>query len=85
MNADSEDVSYLDIKPEDRVPIPSEQKVWAKIGDDLKLEYIDWGIINDLAKQFDEIHKANGQKTESHVICKLLTLVREEARKEYEK
>jgi hypothetical protein len=34
-------------------------------------------MINALAAQFDELHKSNQEKTESHVICKLLTLVRD--------
>ena len=80
-----DDVSYLDVKPEDMVPIPPQEKVWAQIGDDLELAYIDWNMIEEFARQFDEIHKAGGEKTQSHVICKLLTLVRKEARKEYEK
>ena len=79
-----DDVSYLDAKPEDLVAMPVQQKVWATIGDNLELEYIDWDMINELAKQFDVLHKDGQQKTESHVICKLLTLVREQTRKECE-
>ena len=67
------------------MPIPPQEKVWAQIGDDLELAYIDWNMTEEFARQFDEIHKAGGEKTQSHVICKLLTLVRKEARKEYEK
>ena len=81
MNED-DDISYLDAKPEDLVAMPAQQRVWATISDDLELEYIDWDMINELAKQFDVLHKANQEKTESHVICKLLTLVREQTRKE---
>ena len=77
-----DDVSYLDAKPEDLVAMPAQQRVWATISDDLELEYIDWDMINELAKQFDVLHKANQEKTESHVICKLLTLVRDQTRKE---
>lgn len=77
-----DDVSYLDVKPGDLVPIPEQQKVWATISDDLKLEYIDWKMIEELAAHFDVLHKKGEQKTESHVICKLLTLVREQTRKE---
>ena len=77
-----DDVSYLDVKPEDMVPIPPQEKVWATIGDNLQLEYIDWDMIENLANQFDQIHKASGQKSESHVICKLLKLVRDQTRKE---
>ncbi len=80
-----DDVSYLDVKPEDLVPIPPQEKVWAQIGDDLELAYIDWNMIEEFARQFDQIHRAGGEKTQSHVMCKLLTLVRKEARKEHEK
>ena len=83
MNED-DDVSYLDAKPEDSVAMPAQQKVWATIGDNLELEYIDWEMINELARQFDVLHKESKEKTESHVICKLLTLVRDQTRKEHE-
>ena len=79
-----EDVSYLDAKPEHLVPMPPQQKVWATISDNLDLEYIDWDMINELAKQFDLLHKQGQEKTESHVICKLLTLVRDQTRKDCE-
>lgn len=78
---DDDDVSYLDVKPEDMVPIPPQEKVWATIGDNLELEYIDWDMIENLAHQFDLLHKAGEQKTESHVICKLLVLVRDDTKK----
>ena len=81
-NTNDDDVSYLDVKKEDLVPMPPQEKVWATIGDNLKLEYIDWTLIEQLADQFDQIHKAGGEKSQSHVICKLLTLVRDETRKE---
>jgi len=59
------------------VPMPPQEKVWAQINDDCELEFIDWEMINALAAQFDELHKANEKKSDSHVICKLLTLVRD--------
>lgn len=82
VNSEDDDVSYLDVKPENMVPMPPQEKVWATIGDNLELEYIDWDMIENLAHQFDLLHKSNQQKTESHVICKLLKLVRDETRKE---
>ena len=85
VNSEDDDVSYLDVKKEDMVPMPPQEKVWATIGDNLELEYIDWEMIENLAHQFDLIHKAGQQKTESHVICKLLKLVRDQTRKEYDK
>jgi hypothetical protein len=85
VNSEDDDVSYLDVKKEDMVPMPPQEKVWATIGDNLNLEYIDWDMIENLAHQFDLLHKAGEQKTESHVICKLLTLVRDDTRKQYDK
>ena len=85
VNSEDDDVSYLDVKPEDMVAIPPQEKVWATIGDNLNLEYIDWDMIENLAHQFDLLHKSNQQKTESHGICTLLTLVRDDTRKQYDK
>jgi hypothetical protein len=79
-----DDVSYLDVKKEDMVPIPPQEKVWATIGDNLQLEYIDWEVITGMAAQFDELHKANQEKSESHVMCKLITLVRNAVAEETE-
>jgi hypothetical protein len=58
--------------------IPSET-VWAKIGEDGGLETIRWDIIEMFAKQYD-LDKNN--RTQSHIMCKLLVLVRDETRKE---
>jgi hypothetical protein len=74
---EDDDISFLDVKKEDMVPMPPQEKVWAQINDDCELEFIDWEMINALAAQFDELHKANEKKSDSHVICKLLTLVRD--------
>jgi hypothetical protein len=79
---DDDDVSYLDIKPEHVVQIPPQEKVWAQIGDDLKLAHIDWDIITAMANQFDENHRQGKPKTQSEVMSKLLVLVRDETRKE---
>lgn len=79
-----EDVSYLDVKPEHLVPVPPHEKVWAQIDDKCQLGFIDWNMINMLSEQFDELHKRGQEKTESHVICKLLTLVRDQTRKDCE-
>ena len=77
-----DDVSYLEVKPEHLVPMPTQDKVWAQIGDDGQLAFIDWDLIEEFARQFDEINKTKGEKTHSHVICKLLTLVRKQAKHE---
>jgi len=56
---------------------------WVKIGDNGGLEYINWQTINHYSKEFDELGPS-GRRTETHVICKLLTLVRDETRRETE-
>jgi hypothetical protein len=58
--------------------IPSET-VWAKIGDDGGLEAIRWDIIEMFAKQYDA---DKNNRSQSHIMCKLLVLVRDETRKE---
>jgi hypothetical protein len=83
MTSNDDDVSYLDIKPENMVPIPPQEKVWAQIGDNLELEYIDWNIIETMAKEFDENHRQGQPKTQSQVMSKLLVLVRDKTRKEH--
>lgn len=58
--------------------IPSET-IWAKIGDDGQLEVLRWDLIEAFAKQYD-ISKDN--RTQTHVMCKLLVLVRDKTREE---
>ena len=76
-NHDEDDVSFLDIRKEDLIPVPPQEKVWATIGENLALEYIDWAVINGMATQFDDLHKSNQPKSETHVMCKLIALVRD--------
>ena len=56
--------------------------VWAKIGDNGDLEVIRWDIIEMYAKQYDIDNK---NRTQSHVMCKLLVLVRDKTRAESNK
>ena len=67
----------LIISKENTKAIP--ETVWAKIGDKGDLEVIRWDIIEMYAKQYD-IDKNN--RTQSHVMCKLLVLVRDQTRQE---
>ena len=67
------------------VPAESEtqakqEKVWCKIGEKGNLEYVDWDMIDGLAKQFDATHPE--QRSEQMLIAKLMILVRDETRKE---
>ena len=75
----NDDVSYLDIKPEDCIPIPAQEEVWAKIGDDGQLEIIRWDLIEKYAAMYDA---SNENRSQTQVFCKLLKLVRDQARKE---
>lgn len=75
----NDDVSYLDIKPEDCVPIPAQEEVWAKIGDDGQLEIIRWDLIERYAEMYDA---SNENRSQTQVFCKLLKLVRDQTRQE---
>ena len=77
----NDDVSYLDIKPEDCVQIPAQEEVWAKIGDNGQLEVIRWDLIELYAAMYDA---SNENRSQTQVFCKLLKLVRDDTRKEYE-
>ena len=56
------------------------EKVWCKIGERGNLEYVDWEMIDGMAKQFDALPPDH--RNESMLIAKLMWLVREETRKE---
>ena len=73
--------AYLEVPPEHRKAIVSDA-IWCKIGEDNKLEIIRWDIINAYAAQYDADKNARDQ---TRVMCKLLTLVRDETRKEVER
>ncbi len=78
---DDEEVVYL-VNP-DGTTSGKHEVTWVKIGDDGKLEFINWDTINSYSSEFDSLGP-NGRRTETHVICKLLTLVRDETRREVE-
>ena len=71
--------AYLEVPPENRVVVPGAETIWAKIGDDNQLEIIRWDIIEKYAAQYDADKNARDQ---TRVMCKLLVLVRDQARKE---
>ncbi len=76
----AKDTDYAElIMDKSHVKAVPNETVWAKIGDNGDLEVIRWDIIEMYAKQYD-IDSNN--RTQSHVMCKLLVLVRDETRKE---
>lgn len=78
--SDEEEV-YL-VNPDGTTPGKTEV-TWVKIGDNGTLEFINWETINKYSKEFDDLGP-NGRRTQTHVICKLLTLVRDETKREIE-
>ena len=77
-----EDEAYLIVPEEHRKVVVSPDTIWAKIGDDGQLEIIRWDIINMYAAQYDALGKMDKEKSQTHVMCKLMVLVREQALKE---
>lgn len=78
-----DDEAYL-IFPEEHVQkIAMPETIWAKIGDDGQLEIIRWDIIEMYAAEYDITSRANAEKSQTQVICKLLVLVRDQVRKEW--
>ena len=80
-----DDEAYL-IAPEQYVKkIADTNTVWAKIGEDGQLEVIRWDIIQMYALEYDMLARAKQQHSQTHVICKLLVLVRDQERRRNEK
>jgi len=78
---DYEEEVYL-VNPDGSSP-GKKEITWVKIGEDGSLEYINWKTIDEYSKEFDEFGPS-GRRTQTHIICKLLTLIRDETRKELE-
>lgn len=77
MADDNDDEAYL-VMPENmlkKVTMPD--TIWAKIGDDGSLEIIRWDIIEMYATEYDS---SVNNRSQTHVMCKLLVLVRDQAR-----
>jgi hypothetical protein len=78
----SEDEAYLEVPEEHIKKIAAPNTVWAKIGDDGKLEVLRWDIIEIYALEYDTLRRAGKEAAQTHVMCKLLVLVRDQVRKE---
>ena len=74
-----DDEAYL-VLPEGHAKhlIPTDT-VWAKIGDTGELEILRWDLIEMYANEYNSDER---NRTQTHVMCKLLVLVRDETRKE---
>lgn len=80
-NIDDNDEAYLEVSPENIRTIAMPETVWAKIGEDNQLQVIRWDIIGMYALEYDSSDK---NRSQTHVICKLLVLVRDQTRRECE-
>ena len=78
-----DDEAYLIVPQEHAKVVASPDTVWAKIDDDGKLEILRWDIIDMYAAEFDSLNRNGKDKSQTHVICKLLSLVRDQVRQEY--
>jgi sulfur transfer complex TusBCD TusB component (DsrH family) len=80
-----DDEAYLIIPQEHVKKIAPPDTVWVKIGEDGQLEVIRWDIIQMYALEYDMIARAKQKHSQTHVVCKLLVLVRDQERRRSEK
>ena len=80
-----DDEAYLIVPEEHMKKIATPDTVWAKIDDDGQLEIIRWDIIQMYALEYDMLARAKQKHSQTHVICKLLLLVRDQERRRSEK
>ena len=78
-----DDEAYLIVPEELTKKVAMPDTIWAKIGDDGQLEIIRWDIIQMYALEYDMVARAKQQHSQTHVICKLLVLVRDQERKQH--
>lgn len=84
-NIQDDEDAYLIVPEEHMKKVVMPDTVWAKIGDDGELETIRWDIIELYATEYDSLGRSGKEKSHTHVICKLLVLVRKQLKKEYDK
>ena len=78
-----DDDAYLIIPEEHVKKIAMPETVWAKIDEDGKLEVLRWDIIEIYSAEFDSLNRNGKTKSQTHVICKLLTLVRDQVKRDF--
>lgn len=79
-----EEEAYLEIPEEQVKKIAMPNTVWAKIDEEGKLELLRWDIVEMYALEYDSLKRSGKDTAQTHVICKLLVLARDQVRKEYE-
>ena len=77
-----DDEAYLIVPQEHAKVVAHPETVWAKIDDEGKLETLRWDIVEMYALEYDSLGRNGKDKSQTHVICKLLVLVREQVKKD---
>jgi len=77
-----EDEAYLEIPEENVRKIAMPETAWAKIDEKGELELLRWDIVEMYALEYDTLKRSGRDTAQTHVICKLLLLVRDQTRKE---
>jgi hypothetical protein len=78
-----DDEAYLEIPEEHVRKVAMPETAWAKIDDKGQLELLRWDIVEMYAIEFDTLKRSGKEAAQTHLICKLLVLVRDQVRKEY--
>ena len=81
---DNEDEAYLEIPEEHRKVMFTPDTAWAKIDEKGQLELLRWDIVEMYALEYDSLKRSGKDTAQTHVICKLLVLVRDQVRKEHD-
>jgi hypothetical protein len=79
---DGEEEAYLELPEEHLKKVALPETVWAQISEDGKIAVLRWDIIDMYAVEFDVQKKLKKEPAQAYIICKLLTLVRDQVRKE---
>ena len=77
-----DDEAYLVVDQAHTKTVAMPEEVWAKISDDGELEILRWELVEMYAAEFDTLTRSKKDKSQTHVLCKLLVLVRDQTRKE---
>lgn len=78
-----DDEAYLEVSEENIKKIASPETAWAKIDENGELELLRWDIVEMYAIEYDTLKRSGKMTSQTHVIAKLLVLVRDQVRKEY--
>ena len=76
------EATFILDKKEHAKVIATPETPWAKIDDEGQLELLRWDIVEMYAMEYDSLGRNGKTKSQTHVICKLLVLVREQVKRD---